>query len=81
MLNRLLCLLFGHQYQRTESSDWRWENGYCKRCGALYRWPSVLWLLCQHAEEMSDAMHEIVCQIIEQLDKEMVDRMGKDELH
>jgi len=75
---RLLCLLFGHRYQRTESSDWHWENGYCKRCGVLYRLPSTLWLLCQNAQEMSETMQDLVCEIVEQLDREMVERMGKD---
>ena len=77
MLNRLLCLLFGHQYKRTDSSDWRWENGYCKRCGALYRWQSCMWLLCQDADQTNEVVHDLIQEMAEQLDREMLERMGK----
>jgi len=36
-----------------------------------------LWLLCQNAQEMSETMQDLVCEIVEQLDREMVERMGK----
>jgi hypothetical protein len=45
----------------------------------LYRLESILWLLCLDAEQTSDATHEIVCQITEQLDREMMEGMGKDD--
>lgn len=36
-INRMLCLIFGHQYVKVWESDWtcqdNYRQSYCRRCG------------------------------------------------
>jgi hypothetical protein len=37
-----------------------------------------MWLLCQDADQTNEAVHDLIEAMTEQLDKEMLERMGKD---